>query len=44
LARYIVENKQADYCFTVKDNQKTLKEDIATFSLTENFPPSPSNL
>lgn len=44
LARYIVENKQADYCFTVKDNQKTLKEDIAACSLNESFPPSPSNL
>lgn len=44
LARYIVENKQADYCFTVKDNQKTLKEDISACSLNESFPPSPSNL
>lgn len=28
-ARFIVEEKKADYVFTVKDNQKTLREDIA---------------
>lgn len=39
LARFIVEEKQADYCFTVKDNQPTLKEDIATLALNEGFPP-----
>ena len=36
-ARFIVEDKQADYVFTVKDNQKTLKEDIAALHL-ENTP------
>jgi hypothetical protein len=39
LARFIVEEKQADYCFTVKDNQPTLKEGIATLALNEGFPP-----
>jgi hypothetical protein len=38
-ARYIVEKKQADYVFTVKDNQPTLKQDIADLRL-EAFPPS----
>ena len=37
-ARAIV-GQQADYVFTVKDNQLTLKEDIATLGL-EGFPPS----
>lgn len=36
-ARFIVEDKQADYVFTVKDNQKTLKEDIIALHL-ENTP------
>jgi predicted transposase YbfD/YdcC len=40
LARFIVEDKKADYCFTVKDNQQTLREDIADLALNENFPPS----
>ncbi|SEM40639.1 Transposase DDE domain-containing protein [Syntrophus gentianae] len=39
LARFLVEEKQADYCFTVKDNQPTLKEDIAYLGLKEDFPP-----
>lgn len=39
LARFVVEEKQADYLFTVKDNQSTLKEDIQTLKLTDNFPP-----
>ena len=38
-ARYIVEEKKADYVFTVKDNQPTLKQDIADLHL-ESFPPS----
>jgi len=38
-ARYLVEEKQADYVFTVKDNQPTLKQDIADLQL-ESFPPS----
>lgn len=29
VARHIVEDKQADYVFTVKDNQPTLRQDIA---------------
>lgn len=36
-ARFIVEEKQADYVFTVKDNQKTLKEDVAALNW-ENIP------
>jgi hypothetical protein len=38
-ARYIVENKQADYLFMVKENQPTLHQDIADLNL-ESFPPS----
>jgi len=38
-ARWLVEDKKADYLFTVKDNQPTLREDIA--ALEENdFSPS----
>ena len=36
-ARFLVKDKQADYCLTVKDNQQTLKEDIAALCLKENF-------
>ena len=38
-ARYLVEGKEAEYVFTVKDNQPTLKQDIETLGL-EVFPPS----
>lgn len=38
-ARAIVDDHHADYVFTVKDNQPTLKEEIATLGL-EGFPPS----
>ena len=38
-ARYIVESKKADYVFTVKDNQPTLRPDIADLNL-KAFPPS----
>jgi predicted transposase YbfD/YdcC len=38
-ARYGVEAKKADYLFTVKDNQPTLKQDIADLHL-QAFPPS----
>jgi hypothetical protein len=37
-ARYVVEEKKADYLFTVKDNQPTLKQDIEDLHL-EAFPP-----
>jgi hypothetical protein len=41
LAREIVEGKKAHYCFTVKDNQPQLKEDIDTlFDEKRAFPPS----
>jgi hypothetical protein len=41
-ARYIVEEKQADYLFIVKDNQPTLRQDIAQLDEldAESFPPS----
>ena len=38
-ARYLVEEKKAHSVFTVKDNQPTLKADIASLHL-EAFPPS----
>ncbi|MFH1076972.1 MAG: ISAs1 family transposase [Pseudomonadota bacterium] len=38
-ARYIVEKKKADYLFTVKDNQQTLKQDILDLNI-QTFPPS----
>ncbi len=37
-ARYLVDEKHADYLFTVKDNQPTLKQDIQTLGL-ETLPP-----
>ena len=39
LARFLVEKKQADYVLTVKDNQPTLKQDIAELFDAESFPP-----
>jgi hypothetical protein len=38
-ARFLVEVKRADYVFTVKDNQPTLRDDIVTLRL-DAFPPS----
>jgi hypothetical protein len=38
-ARYLVETKKADYLFTVKDNQPTLRQDIEDLNL-KAFPPS----
>lgn len=38
-ARYLVEDKHADYLFPVKDNQPTLRQDIADLQL-DAFPPS----
>jgi len=43
LARFLVEEKGADYCFTVKDNQRQLKQDIDTLFDSESFPPSGRN-
>jgi len=37
-ARFIVEEKHADYLFTVKDNQPTLRQDIESLSM-ESFSP-----
>jgi hypothetical protein len=39
IARHVVQDKGADYVFTVKDNQPTLRQDIATLQL-DAFPPS----
>jgi hypothetical protein len=39
-ARFIVEKKQADFLFIAKDNQPTLKNDIAALKL-DAFPPCP---
>ena len=39
LARFLVEKKHADYFFTVKDNQQTLREDIEAVDLNDGFPP-----
>ena len=41
-ARLIVQEKKADYMFTVKDNQPTLRADIDALQL-EAFPPSGDN-
>jgi hypothetical protein len=38
-ARFLVEDKGADYLFIAKDNQKTLRQDIADLHLND-FPPS----
>ena len=42
IAKHLVDEKKADYVFTVKDNQPTLKRDIAILGL-EAFPPSAPN-
>ncbi len=39
IATHVVEEKHADYLFTVKDNQPTLRQDIADLQL-DAFPPS----
>jgi hypothetical protein len=39
IATHLVEAKHADYLFTVKDNQPTLRQDIADLQL-DAFPPS----
>jgi len=43
LASFIVGDKKADYLFTVKDNQPTLKDDIKALALNEGFPPRSGN-
>jgi hypothetical protein len=40
IARYIVEEKRADYLFTVKDNQPTLRKEIENLGLKGLSPPS----
>lgn len=39
LARFLVDKKKADYVLTVKDNQPTLRQDIAELFESESFPP-----
>jgi len=39
----LVEAKHADYCFTVKDNQPTLKADIDALFDDISIPPSARN-
>ncbi len=39
IATHLVEQKQADYLFTVKENQPTLRDDIVALQL-DAFPPS----
>ncbi len=41
-AKFLVEEKHADYLFTVKDNQPSLKSDIEALNLNA-FPPSAPN-
>ena len=43
IATHLVEDKEADYVFTVKDNQPTLRQDIADLNLDTAFPPSAPN-
>ena len=38
IARHLVEDKKADYCFTVKDNQETLRGDIETLRMEAFLP------
>jgi hypothetical protein len=38
IARHLVEDKKADYCLTVKDNQEILRKDIEALRM-EVFPP-----
>ncbi|MFO8164699.1 MAG: ISAs1 family transposase [Desulfatiglandales bacterium] len=43
LAGFLVKDKKADYLFTVKDNQQTLKDDIKALALNEGFSPRSGN-
>jgi predicted transposase YbfD/YdcC len=36
-ARFLVEKKHADYCFTIKNNQRMLKTDVADLNLEKNL-------
>jgi len=42
-ARYLVEEKGADYLMTVKDNQRTLKQDIEDLRLVDFSPSAPNH-
>ncbi len=42
-AQFVVEDKKADYVFTVKDNQPSLMEAIEDLNLVA-FPPSAPNM
>ncbi len=41
--RTSTEEKHADYLFTVKDNQPTLKADLEALSLTAFLPSAPNH-
>ena len=43
-ARFIVEEKKADYVFIVKDNQKNLRQDIKDVFSPDDFPPSAQDI
>ncbi len=42
-ARFLVEDKHADYLFLVKDNNSQLRQDIEQLDLANSFPPSAGN-
>ena len=42
-ARYLVEEKGADYLMTVKNNQRTLKQDIEDLNLVDFSPSAPNH-
>jgi predicted transposase YbfD/YdcC len=42
-ARYIVEDKKADYLFIVKDNQKRLRDNISVLREKDFSPCAPNN-
>lgn len=42
-ARFIVDEKRADYVFIVKDNQKILRDDIAALDASDFFPGTPDD-
>lgn len=42
-ARFIVDEKRADYVFIVKDNQKTLRDDIAALDASDFFSGTPDD-
>jgi hypothetical protein len=39
LATFLVEERQADLCFCVKENQPTLRDDVEAYFTAGSFPP-----